>query len=241
VSQALVAPWHGVDDGEVPLALNQTEPYSLGVAELSSRAQAKRQQITDAARSLFLAQGFARTSMDAITAEAGVSKQTLYAYFPSKNELLLAIMEELQEALPRPRAVGSLTSRADLRAALVAFGEGLLQTLMRDDMLAVLRLTVGEMIHIPELRPTFVQALPLQLLGRTQHILEAAAANRVIRLDHPDISVRMLVGPLMSFVFFNGLMAQGSPARPPSEVIEWLVDTYLRTLDFVDEPRTDAS
>ena len=150
-------------------------------------------------------------------------------------------MEELQEALPRPGAAGSLTSRADLRAALVAFGEGLLQTLMRDDMLAVLRLTVGEMIHIPELRPTFVQAHPRQLRGRTQHILEAAAANRVIRLDHPDISVRMLVGPLMSFVFFNGLMAQGSPARPPSEVIEWLVDTYLRTLDFVDEPRTDAS
>ena len=62
--------------------------------ELSPRAQAKRQQITDAARALFLAQGFARTSMDAITAEAGVSKQTLYSYFPSKNELLLANLDD---------------------------------------------------------------------------------------------------------------------------------------------------
>lgn len=47
--------------------------------ELSPRAQAKRRQITDAARALFLSQGFARTSMDAVTAEAGVSNQTLYA------------------------------------------------------------------------------------------------------------------------------------------------------------------
>ena len=211
------------------------------VEELSPRAQAKRQQITDAARSLFLAQGFARTSMDAITAEAGVSKQTLYAYFPSKNELLLAIMEELQRALPTPQAVGSLTNHAELRTALIRFGEGLLNTLMRDDMVALLGLTLGEMLHLPELRPTFVQTLPLQLLGRTQRILEVAAANGVIRLDHPDISVRMLVGPLMSFVIFNGLMAQGPPERPPSEVVEWLVDTYLRTLYFIDEPRTDAS
>ena len=86
-----------------------------------------------------------------------------------------------------------------------------------------------------------MQTLPLQLLGRTQRILEVDAANGVIRLDHPDISVRMLVGPLMSFGIFNGLMAQGPPERPPSEVVEWLVDTYLRTLDFIDEPRTDAS
>ena len=204
--------------------------------ELSPRAQAKRQQITDAARALFLAQGYARTSMDAITAEAGVSKQTLYSYFPSKDALLLAILADLRGAVPASVPVESVNSRADLRAALIGFGEGLLNTMMRPDMVAVLGLTLGEMLHLPELRPSFVQALPLQLLGRTQQILEAAAANDVIRLDHPDISVRMLVGPLMSFVIFNGLLAEGTPQRPPSETIEWLVDTYLRTLTFVDEP-----
>ncbi len=203
--------------------------------QLSPRAQAKRRQITDAARSLFLAQGFTRTSMDAITAEAGVSKQTLYAYFPSKNELLLAILDDLQVALPEAPSMGSLRSRADLRAALIKFSERLVTTLMRPDMVAVLGLTLGEMMHIPELRPTFAQALPLRLLGRTQRIIEAAAAGGVIVLHRPDVSVRMLVGPLMSFVIFNGLMAEGNPQRPSQETVAWLVDSYLRTLDFTDQ------
>lgn len=204
--------------------------------ELSPRARAKRRQITDAARTLFLAQGFSRTSMDAVTAEAGVSKQTLYAYFPSKNELLLAILDDLQQALPTTVPVGSVNSRDALREALIGFGDRLLNALMRPEMVAMLGLTLGEMLHLPELRPTFVQALPLQLLGRTEQILRAAADQGVIRLDHPDVSARMLVGPLMSFVIFNGLLAEGPPQRPPSETIEWLVDSYLRTLIFTDEP-----
>lgn len=200
--------------------------------ELSPRALAKRRQITDAARSLFLAQGYARTSMDAVTAEAGVSKQTLYAYFPSKDALLLAILDDLQKSLPLSPPVGTLGTRAELRAALIGFGEGLVDGLMREDMVAVLGLTLGEMLHLPELRPSFVQALPAVLLGRTRQILEAAAAGGVIRLDRPDVSVRMLVGPLMSFVIFDGLLTQGAPRPPGPELIEWLVDSYLRTLDF---------
>ena len=51
------------------------------------RARAKRDQIRAHAQRLFLARGFTGTSTDAIAAEAGVSKQTLYAYYSSKEEL----------------------------------------------------------------------------------------------------------------------------------------------------------
>ena len=98
------------------------------IEELSPRAQAKRRQITDAARRLFLSQGFARTSMDAITAEAGVSKQTLYAYFPSKDDLLLAIVAEALQALGPQHGVRAPRTRAELRAALIGFGERMLDT-----------------------------------------------------------------------------------------------------------------
>jgi len=58
------------------------------------RANAKQRQIADAARSLFLAQGYAGTSMDAVAGLAGVSKQTLYRYFPSKTDLLIAVLAD---------------------------------------------------------------------------------------------------------------------------------------------------
>ena len=57
------------------------------------RAAAKRAQITKAAREVFLERGYAATSMDAVTALAGVSKQTLYSYFPSKGELFADFLD----------------------------------------------------------------------------------------------------------------------------------------------------
>lgn len=208
------------------------------IEELSPRARAKRRQITDAARTLFLAQGFARTSMDAITAEAGVSKQTLYAYFPSKADLLLAILSEALRALATRPGVQSPHTRDELRAALIGFGERLMDTMLREDSIAILRLLLGEAAHVPELRRPFMEVLPYQLLGRATAILVAAADNGVVELDHPDVSVRMLVGPLMSYVVFGGLMTNDAPEHPGNEAIEWLVDAYLRTLTFPEpQPR----
>ena len=54
---------------------------------------AKRRQIMDGARSVFLASGFDAASMGEIARQAGVSKGTLYVYFDSKERLFEAIIE----------------------------------------------------------------------------------------------------------------------------------------------------
>jgi AcrR family transcriptional regulator len=202
--------------------------------QLSPRAMAKRRQITDAGRALFLSQGFTRTSMDAVT--AGVSKQTLYAYFPSKDELLIAILAESLHVLGDQPDGHAPRTREELRAALVDFGERLLGTMLREDSIAILRLLLAEAAHVPELRHRFLEALPYQLLGGATAILTAAADSGVIILDHPEISIRMLVGPLISYVTFGGLMSNDAPEHPGADTIEWLVDAYLRTLDFGGAP-----
>src|SRR4051812_22531524 len=61
-----------------------------GLAEDS----AKRRQILEGARAVFLAQGFDAASMNDIARKAGVSKGTLYVYFKSKEELFEAITEQ---------------------------------------------------------------------------------------------------------------------------------------------------
>jgi AcrR family transcriptional regulator len=62
--------------------------------------------VTRAARALFLDQGFSATSMDAIARTAGVSKATVYAYFPNKEalfaSLIMAECEGLEHDLPLP-------------------------------------------------------------------------------------------------------------------------------------------
>lgn len=55
---------------------------------------AKRTAILDAAHRCFVQRGITATGVDTIAAEAGVSKRTLYNHFPSKDDLLLAYIDD---------------------------------------------------------------------------------------------------------------------------------------------------
>jgi TetR/AcrR family transcriptional repressor of mexJK operon len=67
------------------------------------RGRAKRDQILTGARRVFLRDGFAGASTDAIAAEAGVSKRTLYAYYPSKEDLFVDVLRGLTIENPQSR------------------------------------------------------------------------------------------------------------------------------------------
>src|ERR1700731_2894878 len=91
-----------------------------------SRSDAKRRAIIAVAREVFLAQGYAATSMSEIAARLGGSKGTLYNYFRSKEELFAAFMLDTCEG-PANAVFDRLPpSGGDLRAALVQLGSGLL-------------------------------------------------------------------------------------------------------------------
>ena len=72
------------------------EGPAAGPAE--SLDNAKRRQIMEGAREVFLAQGFDAASMGEIARKAGVSKGTLYVYFDSKEQLFEVIVHEACEA-----------------------------------------------------------------------------------------------------------------------------------------------
>src|SRR5690606_4073523 len=62
---------------------------------------AKRQAILEAAKALFLRRGYDGSSMDAIAAEAGVSKLTVYSHFTDKETLFsAAVKAKCEEQLP---------------------------------------------------------------------------------------------------------------------------------------------
>ncbi|MGW1151316.1 TetR/AcrR family transcriptional regulator [Streptomyces rubiginosohelvolus] len=87
----------------------------------------KRAAILTAARELFLADGFDRSSVDAVAARAEVSKRTVYDYFGDKRTLLRAVVDSVGDALVttvRRTLDETLTDRteaAGLEDALVAF------------------------------------------------------------------------------------------------------------------------
>lgn len=76
------------------------------------RAQPRREHLVQVAHALFNAHGFHQTGIDTIMRESGVSKTTLYKYFPAKEDLVLEVLK-----LRSARILGAMAER--LRALLV--------------------------------------------------------------------------------------------------------------------------
>src|SRR3954462_1611376 len=68
---------------------------------------ARRQQILDAARARFATHGFARTSMTDLVEASGLSVGAIYRYFKGKDEIVAAICEQSDQALPTELTAGS--------------------------------------------------------------------------------------------------------------------------------------
>ena len=68
----------------------------------------RRNQIVDAARARFTSHGFARTSMADIVAESGLSTGSIYRYFTSKDEIIVAVCERGSEVFPSAPTVQAI-------------------------------------------------------------------------------------------------------------------------------------
>jgi AcrR family transcriptional regulator len=71
----------------------QTCLYKSSVSTKRASTSAARQRILETADRLFYQDGIRAVGIDRIVAEAGVAKMTLYAYFPSKDDLIVAVLQ----------------------------------------------------------------------------------------------------------------------------------------------------
>lgn len=88
------------------------------------RAGSARERLLEAASRLFYAHGMTATGIDTITAEAGVAKMSLYNNFSSKEELVLAYLQERHQewlALYRHRVEGAATPAEKVLAVFDAY------------------------------------------------------------------------------------------------------------------------
>ena len=67
---------------------------ALSPTKRERRKEARPGELLDAALALFVEKGFAATRVEEVAARAGVSKGTLFLYFPSKEELFKAVVRE---------------------------------------------------------------------------------------------------------------------------------------------------
>ena len=103
---------------------------------------AKRRQIMDGARAVFLAQGFDAASMGEIARAAGVSKGTLYVYFESKEALFEAIVHQQCDA--QAETLFDLNSSdGDVEGVLTRLGIGFIGFLCHPEKASALRTVIA--------------------------------------------------------------------------------------------------
>ena len=147
-----------------------------------------RAAVLEAARTLFLRQGYAGTTMDDIAALAGLTKRTLYNNYPDKEALFLQIItdvtgfaDEFVRQLRRERADG-LTA-ATLPAALDELGTRLAVAAVRAEVVALRRLLIGEARAFPALAAEYYDRAPGQVINALAWRLRRLARVGLVQVD----------------------------------------------------------
>src|SRR5690606_16913121 len=95
----------------------------------------KRAAILDAAKRLFVSQGYERVSMDQIAAEAGVSKLTVYSHFGDKESLFAeAVRAHCEQGMPTSLFVAEPDT--PVRERLLAIGHAFFGMIMTPEAIA---------------------------------------------------------------------------------------------------------
>ncbi|MEP9359639.1 TetR/AcrR family transcriptional regulator C-terminal domain-containing protein [Sphingomonas sp. KR3-1] len=156
-----------------------------------ARKQERREAILAIAQRVFLDQGYSAASMSAISAELGGSKGTLWSYFPSKEELFAAVLDDATIEYRR-RLADLLQPGEDVRTAILKFCTSFLAKITSADGIRLHRLVAAEVARFPEVGEIFFRRAPLP----TQQLLcgfferEMAAGN--LRRDDPLFAARVL-------------------------------------------------
>jgi TetR/AcrR family transcriptional regulator, mexJK operon transcriptional repressor len=200
------------------------------------RSQLKREHVRAVAQRLFVDGGFAGTSMDAVAAAAGVSKPTLYRYYQSKEALFAEVLRDLSvrrvwQDSPPVTAATPITTRAQLHAALLAIARSVVPRLLDPTYLGLLRVLIAEIPRFPHLADLYREAVLQEGPRVLSAVLGRARAAGLVAIPRPEVAARLVIGPLLSYVLTEGLLATPETARLPSiEDLSALVDLVIAAL-----------
>lgn len=155
----------------------------------------RTQQILDSALKVFAAMGYSGTTMDAVAADAGLTKPTLYTYFPSKEALFAAMMlgkrDRMLNVLDHPSSGGMVQD-------LLSFAWDYADIVMRPDLLSLARLIIGEVQRFPEIGRAYQASGPDHLLRGIMRYLQIQRLAGRLSFDDAELAAQDLWGLILS-------------------------------------------
>ncbi|QUQ66074.1 TetR/AcrR family transcriptional regulator [Kutzneria sp. CA-103260] len=179
------------------------------------RSERARESVLEAADDLLVEHGFAGLTVEKIAARAGVAKQTIYRWWPSKVDILLEAFGDDQAKALTPADHGSLA--VDLREHLAAVAD----FLTTSDAGAVYRALIGQAQHDPVLGTRLRDGHLAAQHARDRLPFERAVARQELPAD---TDIDPLVERLIGVVHYRVLVT-GEPVS--RDFTDALVDAFL--------------
>jgi AcrR family transcriptional regulator len=187
---------------------------------------AKRRQIVEGARSVFLAHGFDAASMGEIAKVAGVSKGTLYVYFKDKDELFKAIVEK--ECVFQAEGIFAFdVDDPDVAGTLARVGVAFVQKLCAPSRQAPLRAVIAIADRMPNIGRTFYETGPAVGLAKMRAYLEAQVTAGRLMIPDCEVAAAQFIETCHATLFKPVLFNFAPP--PPLERIEYVVSIAVKT------------
>ena len=211
-------------------SLNKLPPLSVSSpTKRERRKEARPGELLDAALSLFVEKGFAATRVEEVAARAGVSKGTLFLYFPSKEELFKAVVretvsgrfDEWNQELDEFEG----DSAALVRYCLHAWWERIGMTAAS----GITKLVMAEAGMFPEIAAFYQQEVVNPGHDLLKRILQRGIERQELRPLNLEYAVYSLMAPMIFLAASKHSMACCTPADQIIDPIIF-IDTQLDLL-----------
>lgn len=190
---------------------------------------AKRQQILDGARRVFMSLGFDGASMGDIARAAGVSKGTLYVYFDSKEALFSALVAEERQLAKRDYDFALDAASEDVAGELKRYGRSFIGYVTRRENVAAVRTVMGIAERFPNVGHAFYEDGPKRGLSHLRAFIEGQAAAGRLAVADPTMAAEQLRALFYAGIF-NELLFGVRSIPPEAEIAgraEEAVKTFL--------------
>lgn len=184
----------------------------------------KRDAILAATRRLILKSG-PNVSLEAVAAEAQVSRQTIYNSWPNKEALLAAVIEKGVDEIMEPLA--SAPEAASVEAALTRMAQAYLDSILEPSSFALLKLVCASQ---DQHGPAYFAAGSDRARRLLSDYLRRQAERGVLDMEDPELAAEHLMGMLKGNYFMK-IMLNGPSALNPADHgrrIKAAVSTFLR-------------
>jgi AcrR family transcriptional regulator len=192
------------------------------------RTGRKFDQVLEGAREVFMADGFEGASVDDIARAAGVSKATLYSYFPDKRLLFMEVATTECTRMA-DRALDLIDQARPPREVLTLAAGQIVPFLLSDFAQQVFRICVAERERFPELGRAFYASGPEMGRNRLMAYMTEAAARGELVIEDVEMAAEQFSELCKAKLWVRavfGIQRRFSPEEI-DDVIANAVDTFM--------------